>query len=259
MMRLFLPMKCKMLRRYALLIVPISLILAFSPKNEITVFLIGDSTMADKPYSDGNPEKGWGQVFPLYFSDGIKIENHAVNGRSSKSFRDEGRWDIIMKRIKPGDYVIIQFGHNDEKINDSTRYAAADTDYRRNLIKYVEETRKKGANPILATPIVRRRFDERDLFFDTHERYPDVVREIAVNMHVPILDLHQRTMELVKNYGNERSKVLYLHIQPGEYFSLPEGREDDTHLSAIGAFRVCDLAIEELSSQIPQLTGFLRK
>src|SRR5690606_34915295 len=106
------------------------------PKEEITFFMVGDSTMADKPYSGSNPEKGWGQVFPLYFKEGIRFENHAKNGRSTKSFRDEGRWKKVMKRIKSGDYVIIEFGHNDEKTSAKDRYAAADTDYRDNLIRY---------------------------------------------------------------------------------------------------------------------------
>src|SRR5690606_37638891 len=93
---------------------------------DITLFLIGDSTLADKPYAGSNPEKGWGQVLPLYLKDGIKVENHAVNGRSTKSFRNEARWDTVQKRLKPGDYVLIQFGHNDQRIESPERYAAAD-------------------------------------------------------------------------------------------------------------------------------------
>ena len=235
------------------------LFIALIQKKEITIFMVGDSTMADKPYKNGNPEKGWGQVFPLYFDEGVRIENHAVNGRSSKSFRDEGRWAVIRERIQPGDFVIIQFGHNDEKIQDTTRYAAADTDYQQNLIKYVEETLEKGGKPILATPIVRRRFNDRSVLYDTHEEYPRVVKEVAAMMDVPLVDLHKRTMELVKSYGEERSKNLFLHIEPGEYPSLSDGIVDDTHLSAVGAFRVCDLAIEEIRDQIPQLTNYLKE
>ena len=127
-----------------------ALVFAQSDKNEITIFMIGNSTMADKPYANGNPEKGWGQVFPLYFKEGIRIENHAVNGRSTKSFIDEGRWDSVLEKIKPGDYVIIEFGHNDEKKDDPKRYAAPRTDYRTNLIKFISETRSKGGTPVLA-------------------------------------------------------------------------------------------------------------
>lgn len=214
--------------------------------------------MANKPYNKGNPEKGWGQVFPLYFKEGIKIENHAKNGRSSKSFRDEGLWDIVLEKIKPGHYVIIAFGHNDQKQDSPERYSAPDTDYRKNLERYVRETRNKGGIPVLATPIMRRRFDENGKLYDTHGRYPEVVREIAKEKNVPLLDLHKQTEMLLKAYGEERSKELFLHIQPGEYASLPQGKEDDTHLSAIGAFRVCDLAIEEIKLAVPEWVPYLK-
>jgi lysophospholipase L1-like esterase len=234
-------------------------LMSFIPQDEITIFLVGDSTVADKPYKGGNPEKGWGQVFPLYFKEGVRVENHAVNGRSTKSFIDEGRWDTVMSRIEPGDYVIVEFGHNDAKSEDPARYAEADTDYRKNLKKYVTDARAKGAIPVLATPIVRRRFDEKGKFYDTHGRYPEVVREVAKEMNAPLLDLHQRTKELVSTYGEGRSKALFLHITPGEYKSLPEGEKDDTHLSAYGAFKVSDLVVEEMEKAVPKLTSYLKK
>lgn len=233
-------------------------LMSFLQQEPIIIYMVGDSTMANKPYNKGNPEKGWGQVFPLYFKEGIKIENHAKNGRSSKSFRDEGLWDIVLEKIKPGHYVIIAFGHNDQKQDSPERYSAPDTDYRKNLERYVRETRNKGGIPVLATPIMRRRFDENGKLYDTHGRYPEVVREIAKEKNVPLLDLHKQTEMLLKAYGEERSKELFLHIQPGEYASLPQGKEDDTHLSAIGAFRVCDLAIEEIKLAVPEWVPYLK-
>ncbi len=214
--------------------------------------------MADKPYKDGNPEKGWGQIFPLYFGEGIRIENYAVNGRSTKSFLDEGRWSIVLERIKKGDYVIIEFGHNDSKKDDPKRFADANTDYRTNLIKFVSETRSKGGIAILATPIVRRRFDDQGKFYDVHGDYPKVVRDVASEMNVLLLDLHKKTEEMLIEFGEERSKLLYLHIEPREYKSLPEGRIDNTHLSAYGAFKVCDLVAEEIRNSIPELAAFLK-
>lgn len=234
-------------------------LLALLQKEDITIYMIGDSTMANKPYDKGNPEKGWGQVFPLYFKEGIKIENHAMNGRSSKSFRDEGLWDVVLEKIKPGDYVIIEFGHNDQKEKSPQRYSAPDTDYRNNLQRYIQDTRAKGGTPILATPIMRRRFDENGQFYDTHGRYSEVVREVAAAENVPLLDLHKKTEQLLKDYGEERSKALFLHILPGEYASLPKGKEDDTHLSAYGAFKVCDLAIEEIKQSVPEWVKYLKK
>lgn len=225
---------------------------------DITLFLIGDSTLADKPYTGSNPEKGWGQVLPLYLKDGITVENHAVNGRSTKSFRDEGRWDTVQNRIKPGDYVLIQFGHNDQKKESPERYAAADTDYKSNLIRYITETRAKGAKPIIATPISRRSYNESGELEDSHGRYSEVVRDVAREHKVPLLDLHKRTVEVIEKFGFERSKELFLHYKPGDYDKFPEGKTDDTHLSPTGAFKVADLAVEELKREVPELEFFMK-
>ena len=222
-------------------------------KQERTFFLIGDSTMADKPFIDGNPERGWGQVFPLYLKDGNRVENHAVNGRSSKSFRNEGKWDVVLNRMKPGDYVIIQFGHNDQKIKDSSRYTDPNIEYRANLTRYIEDVRKWKGYPILATSIVRRRFDEKGQFYESHGEYPGVVREVANANNVPLLDLQASTKELLIDYGPENSKKLFLFINPNEYPSLPNGREDNTHLSSVGAFRICDLATTEIKAKVSEL------
>lgn len=230
-----------------------------SKESPIRIFMAGNSTIADKPYRGSNPEKGWGQVLGLYFNEPIEVKNHAVNGRSSKSFITEGRWDKLVHELRPGDYVIIEFGHNDQKKDDPSRYAAPDGAYRENLIRFVAEARAKGGIPVLATPIVRRRFDESGRFYDTHGMYPQAVREIAKELHVPLLDLHRKTRKLLEQYGPERSKALFLHIEPGEYPSLPDGKEDDTHLSGTGAFRVCDLAIEEIRATLPKLSEYLKR
>ncbi|MFD3000689.1 rhamnogalacturonan acetylesterase [Pontibacter toksunensis] len=244
--------------RWGLLVLLMLPLLSYIQKKETTIFLIGDSTVADKPYSKGNPEKGWGQVFPLYLQEGVKVENHAVNGRSTKSFRDEGRWDKVLQKLKKGDYVIIEFGHNDQKNQDPSRYAAPETDFRQNLERYISETRAKGAIPVLATPIVRRKFENGSLV-DTHGKYPEVVRAVAAKQNVPLLDLEKRTRELLSRYGEEKSKALFLHLEPNEYESLPEGRSDDTHLSAYGAFRVSDLVAEEMQTALPELAKKLKK
>ncbi|MCC9168214.1 rhamnogalacturonan acetylesterase [Pontibacter harenae] len=244
--------------RWGLLVLLALPLVSYIQKKETTIFLVGDSTVADKPYSNGNPEKGWGQVFPLYLQEGVKVENHAVNGRSTKSFRDEGRWDKVLNKLKKGNYVIIEFGHNDAKSEDPKRYAAPETDYRQNLERYISEARAKGAIPVLATPIVRRLFENGELV-ETHGKYPDVVRQVAKQQNVPLLDLHKRTKELVSRYGEEKSKALFLHIDPSEYESLPEGRKDDTHLSAYGAFRVSDLVADEMRTALPELAKLLKK
>ncbi|WP_026955711.1 rhamnogalacturonan acetylesterase [Algoriphagus vanfongensis] len=227
-------------------------------EKDVAFYMVGDSTMADKPYAGSNPEKGWGQVFPLYFKEGIRFENHAMNGRSTKSFRAEGRWDVVMERLKAGDYVIIEFGHNDQKINSEDRYAFADSTYRDNLIRFVEEVRSKKANPVLATPISRRSFDENGVLTDTHGRYSEVVREVADELDVPLFDLHSKTVDLLEQFGVEKSKELFLHYKPGDYERFPKGVEDNTHLSPTGAFKVADLAVEELKRELPELVAYLK-
>lgn len=239
-----------------ILLIPV---FSFIQKDEITIFLVGDSTVADKPYKTGNPEKGWGQVFPLYFKEGVKIDNNALNGRSTKSFMDEGHWAKVLELVQPGDYVIIEFGHNDQKIESLDRYADPDSAYRINLKKYISDTRAKGGKPVLATPIVRRRFDEDGKFYDTHTTYPDVVREVADSENVPLLDLHKQSMELLKAYGEQSSKKLFLHLNSGEYESLPKGKADDTHLSGSGAFRIADLVVAGMRTAIPELVQYLKK
>ena len=221
--------------------------------------MIGNSTMADKPYAKSNLEKGWGQVLPLYFVDGVKIENFALNGRSTKSFIDQGMWDTVINRISPGDYLFIEFGHNDAKKEDPKRYAAPYQDYKTNLERFIIETRNKGGIPVLCTPLSRRSFDSLGVLVDTHGDYPKVVREIAERMDVPLLDLHKKSMELLKKIGVESSKKLFMHVGPGEYEMTPDGKNDDTHFSGTGAFRMCDLAVEEIREHIPELVPRLKK
>lgn len=228
-------------------------------ESPLVIFMAGNSTMADKPFKDGNPEKGWGQILPLYFTKNVIIENHAKNGRSTKSFIDEGRWDSLLNRVKPGNYVIIEFGHNDAKQDDPKRFADARTTYRENLIRFIHDVWNRQGIPVLATPIVRRRFTREGEFYDVHGEYPVVVREIAAELQVLLIDLHASSEALLKQYGAERSKMLFLHIEPGEYPSLPEGKKDDTHFSPYGAFRICDLALREIKEKIPALLPYIKE
>lgn len=222
-----------------------------------TIFLIGDSTMANKPLIPANPERGWGQMLGIYFQAGVRVENHALNGRSSKSFRDEGHWATVQSRIKPGDWVIIQFGHNDEKDQDPTRYTTPGGTFNANLSRYVAETRALGAFPLLATPVARRKFDAQGQPVNTHGDYVKAVREVATAEKVPLLDLNQESMDLLQRMGPEPAKRLYIYVSPGEYGALPKGRQDDTHFCAFGASRMCDLAVAEIQAKVPELAHFL--
>lgn len=210
----------------------------------IHLFMIGDSTMAQKP-PDVEPERGWGQMLQSFFGNAILVSNQAVNGRSSKSFLDEGRWQKVLDSLHAGDYVIIQFGHNDNKA-DPARHTDPFTTYKANLEKYVNDTRSKGALPVLCTPIVRRHFDEQGNLADTHGQYPDAMRQVATELKVPLLDLQRRTKDCISGLGPEKSKSLFLYADPGVYPKRPKGVQDDTHLCPEGATAVARMAVEEM-------------
>lgn len=216
------------------------------PEGGVTLFLAGDSTMADKP-NLAHPERGWGQLFRELVRPPLRLENRAVNGQSTKSFRDLGHWDDLLASLSAGDWVVIQFGHNDGKVSDPARFTDPDGEYRANLQRYVRETRARGGHPALATSVVRRRFDEAGLFHDSHGEYPRVVREVAAEEGVPLLEMEDTTRTLVRRLGPEGSRSLYLHFAPGEHPQLPGGLHDDTHFSELGARLVAELAAREMA------------
>lgn len=232
--------------------------LSVSAQEKPTLYLIGDSTMSDKKDPDRNPEHGWGQMLPELMTSEINIENHAVNGRSTRSFIAESRWEKVKNNLKPGDFVFIQFGHNDQKIKDPERYTNPYTQYRANLEKFVRETRQKGANPILFSSIVRRNFNNSGVLVDTHGEYPLVARMVANDLEVPFIDLQLLTEQMEIAYGPEDSKVLHLHLEPGENDYEPEGVEDDTHLSEKGATLVASLALQEIYKKDLELKKYIR-
>lgn len=215
---------------------------AQTTESKFTLFTIGDSTMASKK-AEVAPETGWCQVFPDFVSGNIEIKNRAVNGRSSKSFIAEGRWKAVLDSLKRGDYVFIQFGHNDEKSQDTTRYTDPFTTYSENLERFIRETRDKGATPILFTPIVRRKF-ENGFLIDTHGNYPIAVRQIAAIWNVDLIDMQLLTAKAVTALGDEASKNFYLWTTPTDKF--PEGRKDDTHLNREGALLFAKLAAQQI-------------
>lgn len=259
--------------------------MASEPADTVTVFMIGDSTMANKPLDKENPERGWGQMLPIYFDGAIKIDNHAVNGRSSKSFIDEGRWEKVREQIQPGDYVIIQFGHNDEKNKDARRYTVPGGSFDENLKKFVNETREKGGTPILMNAIVRRNFPQNNgdvaedtddqrktwtknfenypkegvILVDTHGEYLNSPRNVAKEMNVVFVDMNKLTHELVQTLGATLSKEMYMWIPAGKYEFCPNGRIDNTHLNVLGGILVSRLAANELAKQVPGLRPYIRK
>lgn len=270
-------------RNKTLLLLAAALILfsAFrADKSVITIFMIGDSTMANKKMDGGNPERGWGMVLPGFFSEDIKIDNHAANGRSSKSFISEGRWEKVISKVKKGDYVFIQFGHNDEKA-DSTRHTAPGTTFDENLRRYVNETRAKGGIPVLFNSIVRRNFvqpkdasitkdvrrtpgekeqpKEGTVLFDTHGAYLDSPRNVAKELGVTFIDMNKITHDLVQELGPVESKKLFMFVEPNQVPAFPKGREDNTHLNIYGARTIAGLAVDAIGKAIPELAKYIRQ
>lgn len=224
----------------------------------VTIYGIGDSTMANKKDADRNPEHGWMQVFPEFVTAKAKIVNKAVNGRSTKSFINEKRWDSITKVLKRGDFVFIQFGHNDAKDQDSTRYTNPHTAYRHNLIKFVTETRQKGAVPVLFSSIVRRNFNDKGVLIPTHGDYTLEARLVARELNVPFVDLEYFTEQMEVKYGPEKSRALHLHFTPGQEAYYPNGKDDDTHLSKKGALEISAIVARELKLLNIGLNNYLK-
>lgn len=261
-----------------------------APQHKTTIFMIGDSTMANKPTKDGNPERGWGQMLPGFLSDEIVVDNHAKNGRSSKSFIDEGLWEAVLEKIQPGDYVFIQFGHNDEKPKED-RHTDPGSTFDANLERFVLETRSKGGIPVLFNSIVRRNFvtsdaaavaaavSQDDAFYadpnavtansdpesvptarliDTHGAYLDSPRNVARKLNVPFIDMNSLTKELVEGLGPEKSKSLFVWVEPNTIPAIPKGRQDNTHLNIHGARIITSITIDEIAEAVPDLKPYVR-
>lgn len=216
-----------------------ALVKAESPR----IFLIGGSTMANFP--EGHPKPGWGQQLPKFFKKPGVIQNHARSGRSSKSFIDQGLWDKVIEEMRAGDFLIVHFGTNDSKASDPARFVEPRGQFRTNLERFIQETRAKGAIPILATSLARRAWDDHGRLVDDGSEYVVVTREIAAAHDVPLLEMRLRSLELERSLGVEGSIRLHAYIEPGTNSFYPKGLKDNTHYSEYGATRIAALAVEE--------------
>jgi len=243
--------------RHALALCLPLLLAASSVGGPVTVHLAGDSTMAAKR-PEKRPETGWGEYLQAAFEPSeVRVVNHAQNGRSTRTFIAEGRWQAIVDSLRDGDWVFIQFGHNDQSVEKVDRYTPPD-DFRRNLARFVSDVRARGATPVLLTPVVRRRFDSTGTFYDVHGEYPDLTRRVAAELGVPLIDMHRKSAALLRERGAERSRALFLHLAPGEHRNYPAGLKDDTHFSPAGARLMAALAIEGIRESGIALAARLR-
>jgi lysophospholipase L1-like esterase len=247
----------KRLIYFAVVCVSFALMSFMQQPKPIRVYMIGDSTMSlyDKHQF---PINGWGMPFANYFDNGIVIVNKAKPGRSTRTFLAENRWKPVADSLQTGDYVLMQFGHNDE--GDSIKYKDRFTpvpDFKRNLIKFITETKAKNANPILITPVSRRNFDKDGKAKETHIAYTKAVFEIGDEYKVPIIDLDKKSRELIQQLGPERSKLLFMQLDSAEHPNYPVGRLDNTHFNDYGARKIAELVLNELKTQNSPLAAHI--
>lgn len=195
--------------------------------------------------AEKRPETGWGEMLQQFFDNSqVRVVNYARNGRSTRTFIEEGRWKEIVDSLHAGDYVFIEFGHNDESKDKTDRFTPPQ-DYRANLTRFVNETRAKNAIPVLMTPVMRRRFDKNGKFRDSHvPEYPEIVRSVAKELKVPLIDMGRKTEQLLSLFGPDASAALFLQLPPNENPNYPNGVQDNTHFSPFGARIVASLAVE---------------
>ena len=233
---------------FSLFIAAASFSAAAQDPTRTTLHLIGDSTMSIKP-NLYYPERGWGMTLPGFMSQELEILNHAANGRSTKRFIDEGRWGKALSEMKEGDYVLIQFGHNDQKKEDPARYASAEKDYPAYLHRYIKDVREKGATPMIASSICRRHFDEQGNLKHTLDDYVNAARDVAEDEKVAFFDMNKLTCDYFEQEGDAATVRYFLRIPPGVYTRYPDGKNDDTHLNTLGAAVVAQFFIKDLKAK----------
>jgi len=212
-------------------------------QHKTTIYMIGDSTMADKSVR-AFPETGWGMPFHYMFDSTVTVDNRAQNGRSTRTFIEEGRWKGVLKTLSKGDYVLIEFGHNDEV--PTKRSYTAPEQFVANLKTFIKDTRDKGATPILLTPVARRHFDTAGHLIDTHPVYGPLVITTAKEEQVDLIDLEKLSMDLVQKMGPETSKLLYNQLEPAEHPHYPKGVYDDTHFNELGARKIAEMVLHQM-------------
>ena len=229
-------------------------VFALDPAAErpVHLYVIGDSTASVYP-PERHPLTGWAQVLQAFFDpEAVVVKDKARSGRSSKSYREEGAWDAVLQELTEGDYVFIQFGHNDANKSDPARFTEPNSTYRDYLASYVADTRAKGAFPLILTPINRNAWDDENTLRDTMGGYPEAARDIAKERNVPLVDLHALTKALFERLGREETNKFFMNLEKGASPNYPEGKQDNTHLQEQGARAVSRLVAEALSrSEIP--------
>jgi lysophospholipase L1-like esterase len=216
------------------------------PAKKIKIWLCGDSTIAIKQ-TTSYPETGWGMPFVHFWDSTVQVNNLAKNGRSTKTFINENLWQQVVEGASEGDYVFIQFGHNDESVEKKERYTTP-AEFKANLTKFVKEARALKAIPILLTPVSRRKFDTTGKALETHQLYSALTKEVALAENVLFIDLDSKSRDLYQEFGKENSTLLFLQLKPGEHPNYPDGKIDNTHFSELGARLIAQLVLKEVKA-----------
>ncbi len=242
--------------RKIMIVLALIVSVAASAQDKIVLRLMGDSTMADKDLSYENPERGWGQRLKSHVDTNVVVANYAQNGRSTKSVQTLGIWDEVKKDLKAGEYLFIQFGHNDSKESDTTRYAAPFGAYQDNLRIFIDYALKVGAKPVLFTPVSRRWFDDNgNLKVNCHGDYPEAVMQVAREYGLPLIDANRITQDWLMGLGDEPSRQYYMWIEKGVNPKHPDGKVDNTHTNVAGARKIVGLLLPEIVKVIPELAS----
>lgn len=234
--------------------------LAFSAeKQKVKIYIAGDSTA--QSYSEENSiQRGWAQrLQPLFDEEKVEVVNRSIGGRSSSSFIREGRWDAIVNELQKGDWVFVQFGHNDTSTNPQ-RHAEPE-EYKANFEKFCQEARAKGANPVILTSIAMRTWQNGELVVARPHfaEYIQIARDVAKEQNVPLIDMHKSTLELIRSLGDEGSKELYYHVKVGDHPSIQADKQDDTHLREKGAVAYAQMVADAIRDQKLPLRKYLKK
>jgi lysophospholipase L1-like esterase len=245
------------MNRLLSLILCLALVAFVAPSRKTKVYLIGDSTCANKEVR-AYPETGWGMPFSYFFDSTVEVDNRARNGRSTRTFISENLWQPVADNLQEGDYVFIQFGHNDESKEKTDRYTTPE-EYKANLVRFVTETRAKKAIPVLLTPVSRRKFDAAGQAQETHAEYAPLARAVASELSVPLIEADEATKNLYQQFGAENSKLLFLQLEKGEHPNYPDGKTDNTHFNELGARKVAQLILQGVQALNLDLAQHIRK
>lgn len=218
-----------------------------------TVFLCGNSTVVDQ---DNEPWASWGQMIPYFFDTNVCIANYAESGESANTFIAAGRLKKTLSQMKKGDYLFMEFGHNDQKQKGPGK--GAYYSFMTSLKTFIDEARLRGAHPVLVTPTQRRSFGPDGHIRDTHEDYPEAMRWLAEKENVPLIDLNEMTRTLYEAMGVEPSKRAFVHYPAGSYPGQTQDFADNTHFNPYGAYEIARCIVEGLKTQVPDLARHLK-